>query len=434
MMRFFRHFVDIRRNEAGAALLFFLMWFLVILVFQVLKPLKSGLFVENLGAKIELYAKLANVGVAVLAVILYTYLFNRLGSRRLISVLSAGFILALLGFSSVLATDPPGAAANWAFYLFGDAWSTLWVTTFWAYLNEMTQTEQAKRLYGLIGGGAVIGGLAGGIVVWQLVKPLGASTLLVGCAVATGIIGLIIWGIETLSSQPGASIGRKAAAQERTPGELKKVNAAVEGAKLVFSSKYLIAIVMIVFLYELASQILDYQYKLAAQSLVGTDATQAFFGQIGAIVGAVSVVMQFFLVSFVIRAFGLTTALLVLPGAMMLASGVYFAIPILWTSAFLYISDNAFAYSINQTARETLYVPMSADIKYKARAFANMFVQRAGKSIAILMAIGLSAIPVRFLSIPAILVIVVWGVFAHSAGRRFDSLTTGKNEGSHFNA
>jgi AAA family ATP:ADP antiporter len=256
----------------------------------------------------------------------------------------------------------------------------------------------------------------------------------VGCAVATGIIGWIIWGIETLASKPGASIGRKATAQERTPGELKKVNAAVEGAKLVFSSKYLIAIVMIVFLYELASQILDYQYKLAAQSLVGTGVTQAFFGQIGAIVGVVSVVTQIFLVSFVIRVFGLTTALLVLPGAMMLASGVYAAMPILWTSALLYISDNAFAYSINQTARETLYVPMSADIKYKARAFANMFVQRAGKSAAILMAIGLSAIPVRFLSILAILVVVVWGVFAHNAGRRFDSLTAGKSEGSHFNA
>ena len=429
MMRFVRHFVDVKRNETGAVFLFSLMWFLLILVFHVLKPLKSGLFVANLGAKVELYAKLANVGVAILVVIVYTYLFNRFGSRRLVAILSVGFILALLGFSSILMTDHPGNAAIWSFYLFGDAWSTIWVTTFWAYLNEMTRTEQSKRLYGLVGGGAVIGGMVGGIVVWQLVKPLGTSTLLIGCAVVTGIIGLIIWGIETIASKPDASIGRKVTGKEQSSGEMKKVNAAFEGAKLVFASRYLIAIVMIVFLYELASQILDYQYKTAAQSLVGTGATQAFFGQIGAIVGVISVLTQLFLVSFVIRIFGLTKALLVLPVAMMLASGVYFAIPILWTSALLYISDNAFSYSINQTARETLFVPMSADIKYKARAFANMFVQRTGKSAAILMSLGLSAIPIRFLSILAVIVIGIWSVFALYAGRRFDVMTGGRIEG-----
>jgi len=396
MIRYVCHFVDVKRNEVAPAFLFFLMWFFIIVVFSILKPLKSGLFVENLGAKVELYAKL---------------------------FLSVGFILALLGFSSVLMTDQPTSAANWTFYLFGDAWSTIWVTTFWAYLNEMTRTEQSKRLYGLIGGGAVIGGLVGGIIVWQLVQPLGTSTLLIGCAGATAITGLIIWFIETLASKPDASIGRQATGQAQAAVDTKKMNAAVEGAKLVLASKYLIAIVMIVFLYELVSQILDYQYKTAAESLEGTGATQAFFGQIGTIVGVISVFIQLFLVSFVIRKFGLTTALLVLPVAMALASGVYFAIPILWASALLYISDNAFSYSMNQTARETLYMPMSADIKYKARAFANMFVQRTGKGAAILMALILTAIPIRFLSVLAIIVIVIWGSFALYSGRCFDILT-----------
>ncbi len=423
MMRFVRQFVDVKRKEAGAVFLFFMMWFLIILVFQILKPLKSGLFIENLGAKVELYAKLANIGVALLAVIIFTYLYNRLGSLRLIAVLLAGFILAMLGFSSILTTGQPGNVATWTFYLFGDAWSTIWVTTFWAYLNEMTQTEQSKRLYGLIGGGAVIGGLVGGLLVWSLVRPLGASVLLIGCAVVTCIIGLIIWRIETIASKQDASIGRQGTGQGQLPGEMKRMNAAVEGGRLVFSSRYLISIIMIVFLYELVSQIMDYQYKTAAEALEGTGATQAFFGQIGVIVGIISVIIQLFLVSFVIRTSGITTALLVLPVAMAVASGVYFVIPVLWTSSLLYISDNAFSYSINQTARETLFLPMSADIKYKARAFANMFVQRTGKSAAILMTFGLTAIPIRFLSILALIVIIVWGIFAFYAGRRFEALT-----------
>ena len=78
---------------------------------------------------------------------------------------------------------------------------------------------------------------------------------------------------------------------------------------------------------------------------------------------------------------------------------------------------------MNQTARETLFMPTSADIKYKARAFANMFVQRFGKGTAILMALGLAAIPIRFLSLLALAVITIWAGFAVYAGWRFDELT-----------
>ena len=419
-----RRFVDIRKNELEPAFLFLSFWFLVILVFQVLQPLKKGLFLEHLGADVELYAKLSNIAVAMLAVVVFTALYNRLGSRRLVTTMCGFFIAALLLFSVVLSDSAPGTVANWAFYLFGDAWSTLWVTTFWAYLNEMTETEQSKRLYGLIGGGGVVGGLVGSVVVWQLVKPWGTGTLLVACSVVTAVIGVLVWRAEAVAARPGAAIGRRAqAAVDDSAREQKKTNAAFEGAKLVFSSRYLLAIVMIMFLYELVSQILDYQYSTGAQTLEGTGATQAFLGMVGTIQNVISVVTQFFLVSFVIRRFGITTALLVLPTAAFLSSGVYFALPVLWTGALLRISDNSFNYSINQTARETLFMPTSADEQYKARAFSNMFVQRLGKGAAILMALVLNVLPIRFLSLIAMVVIAIWISFAVSAGRRFDELT-----------
>jgi len=415
-----RQFIDIRKNEVQPAALFFLLWFFIILVFQVLKPLKKGLFVNSLGAYMELYAKLANVAIAVLAVICFTALYNRFGSRKLVGVLCGFFTLALLGFAAWLGEDP-SPAANWSFYLFGDAWSTVWVTTFWAYLNELTETEQSKRLYGLIGGGGVIGGLLGGLVVWQLVRPVGAPWLLAACAALTLLIGAMVWRTEAIAARPGSAIRRRAPALALDPPEIRP-NAAVEGARLVLASKYLLAITAIVFVYELVSQILDYQYSSAAEALEGTGATQAFFGQVTAIIGVVSVLTQLFLVSFIIRRFSLTAALLVLPVAMAIASGIYLAMPVLWAAALLTISDNSFSYSIHQTARETLYMPMHPDVKYKARAFANMFVQRLGKGVAILAALALAAIPVRFLSLVALGFIAVWSLLARYAGREFEVL------------
>lgn len=113
---------------------------------------------DALGAKTELYAKLGNVGVALLLVVAFTALYNRLGSRRMISVLLALFIVPLIGLAAAFASGRPVGWVTWAFYLFGDAWTTVWVTTFRAYWNELTETEQSKRLYGLIGGAVWRGG------------------------------------------------------------------------------------------------------------------------------------------------------------------------------------------------------------------------------------------------------------------------------------
>jgi AAA family ATP:ADP antiporter len=423
-----RSFVDIRKGELEPALLFFFFWFFVIVVFQALRPLKKGLFVEHLGAHVELYAKLANIGVAMLAVVVFTGLYNRFGSRRLIPTLCGFFAVALLVFAGVLSGGgKPAASVNWAFYLFGDAWSTVWVTAFWAYLTELTRTEQSKRLYGLIGAGGVIGGLMANFTVWQYIQDSGIGVLLAGAAGVTVIIAAIVLRLEIIARRPGTAIGRQGAGTASAASAKKAPEGnAFEGARLVTASTYLLAIAMITFLYEINSQILDYQYSSAAEALQGAEGTQAFFGRVGTIVGVVSVVTQLFLVSFIIRTFGITTALLVLPAAMAAASGIYFVTPMLMTAALLTISDNAFNYSINQTAREMLYVPTSDDVKYKARAFINMLVQRVGKGAAILMALGFGAmsnLPIRYLSILAFVVIAVWVGFGWYAGRRFEALT-----------
>ena len=114
----------------------------------------------------------------------------------MLAVLCVAFILGLLGFSAAFSRGTPGPFLTWSFYLFGDAWSTVWVTACWAYLNDLTETEQSKTLYGFIGAGGVMGGLVGNVEVWQLVEPLGAPALLVGSAVLCAVIGLTIWRTE----------------------------------------------------------------------------------------------------------------------------------------------------------------------------------------------------------------------------------------------
>ena len=87
-----KKFFDIRAGEWHATLSMFTFWFSAITTFQILRPLKAGLFIEYLGAKTELLAKLLNIVVAAVAMIVFTFLYNRLGGRRLVYFLCVFFV------------------------------------------------------------------------------------------------------------------------------------------------------------------------------------------------------------------------------------------------------------------------------------------------------------------------------------------------------
>ena len=133
-MRALKEVVDIRKQEAPAVALLFLFFFLVIAVFQILKPLRNGLFIELFGADMELYAKLLNIVVAAAGVIFFTFLFKKLPRQRLVYVLCAFFVIALVALTQCLLGEAPASRLD--VLPPGDLESTLMVSAFWAYATD----------------------------------------------------------------------------------------------------------------------------------------------------------------------------------------------------------------------------------------------------------------------------------------------------------
>jgi AAA family ATP:ADP antiporter len=98
----------------------------------------------------------------------------------------------------------------------------------------------------------------------------------------------------------------------------------------------------------------------------------------------------------------------------------------------LSIADNALNYSVNQSARESLYVP--ALEKYQAKAFIDIFVQRFAKAIGVVLSFAMSMwigddlTAVRFLSLVVVALAFVWLWLARYAGNRFNELSTSPAE------
>jgi len=123
-------------------------------------------------------------------------------------------------------------------------------------------------------------------------------------------------------------------------------------------------------------------------------------------------------------------ALFVLPAIVLIGSVGFLAMPVLALAGFMSVGDNALNYSINQSAKEALYTPTSQDAKYKAKAFIDMFVQRAAKVLSVGLNLSLPALvvgSVRWLSIPVLVVVGVWLGVIRFLGQQFEAQAEAQN-------
>ena len=196
----------------------------------------------------------------------------------------------------------------------------------------------------------------------------------------------------------------------------------------MFASRYLLCIVAIVGLYEICSTTLDYQWTATIERLLSGNEAQlkAHPANVYTITNWSAMLVQLLLTSALLRRAGVGPALLVLPAAFFLSSSTFLLLPLVITAAALSISDNSLNYSVNQSARESLYVPTTPEVKYRAKAFIDMFVQRFAKAIAVGLALIFNALDpayARWLSLPVLLLLVAWMAAARSAGKEYKRLT-----------
>jgi AAA family ATP:ADP antiporter len=414
---------DIRKSELPLALLMFSYFFLVITSFWILKPIKKSLFIQFYekagfdlfawhlsGPQAELLAKVLNMVVAFVAVAVFTWLARHFRRQQLTFIFTGFFLASYVAYS---------------FYLFGDLFSTLMVATFFAFLNDSVSPDAAKRLYGLVGLGGVVGGVFGTTTVRVLIARINAvGWLWIAFGLGLAILAVALGAGRLVNRNPPP----EPEPEISEPEPRGESNPAIEGARLVFSSRYLLSIVAIVGLYEIVSTVMDFQFTSTIAHYLSGPEIGKQFATVFAITNIISMLVQLLLTSFVMSRLGVGIALLFLPIAVLAGSMGFTVLPILWVGSSLNTVDNAFSYSINQSAKESLYVPTTKNEKYKAKAFIDMFVQRFAKAVAVGVSLGITTVftdfsSIRWLSGFTIPIIIVWIFAVRYAGRKFKEMT-----------
>ena len=420
---------------------------LALTIFWILKPLKKSLFIglydgdqtfklgsmEMLGSSAELLAKGMNLLIAFMLVVFLT-LVTRLAKRQRLTYCCMGLIIAMTFYFS-LQINEPSESTVWLFYWFGDLYISLMLAAFFSFLHDTVDLRNAKRLYGFIVLGAVSGGAVGSTYFRGWIGEMNNQQWLhtiIG-------IGVVICLLAFAAGWMAKSIPHHEPKPSPNDVPKKKFNAAIEGASLVFKSRYLIAIAGIVGFYEITSEVLDYQFTAMTERFVPKEDIGSRFGTVYAIGNIAALVVQ---LCFSIFAAGFPKyrihwILLALPLAVALSSLFFIIAPILLAASLLKISDSTFAYSVNQTGRETLYNPLSRQEKYVARAFVEVFIQRTGKVAALLIAflvpmflntrneagqLETNLLGLQLLGGFTCIIVAIWFYCVKIVGRKFESL------------
>jgi AAA family ATP:ADP antiporter len=374
-----------------------------------------------------------NLLIAFMLVVFLT-LVTRLAKRQRLTYCCMGLIIAMT-FCFSLQINEPSESTVWLFYWFGDLYISLMLAAFFSFLHDTVDLRNAKRLYGFIVLGAVSGGAVGSTYFRGWIEEMNNQQWLntiIG-------IGVVICLLAFAAGWMAKSIPHHEPNPSPNDVPKKKFNAAIEGASLVFKSRYLIAIAGIVGFYEITSEVLDYQFTAMTERFVPKEDIGSHFGTVYAIGNIAALVVQLcfsiFAASF--PKYRIHWILMALPLAVALSSLFFIIAPILLAASLLKISDSTFAYSVNQTGRETLYNPLSRQEKYVARAFVEVFIQRTGKVAALLIAflvpiflntrneagqLETSLLGLQLLGGFTCIIVALWFYCVKIVGRKFESL------------
>jgi AAA family ATP:ADP antiporter len=400
MMDSLRRLFNLREGEGLKASLMFTYGLLIISVVMMLKSVRLSLFVTQSGAAKLPYVYVLVACVAALVAWFYAKHAKRFKLNFLISATFGFAILFLLAFWFSLNLGLQSAWLPYVLYVWVAIFSVLSGNQFWLLTNDIYDAREAKRLFGFIGAGAISGGILGGLLVNFLATRVGTTNLIFFCILFILLCQIIV---SSLWKKSAHYLIRK----KRRPGVEKSQAASSDNPlKLLASSKHLSYYAGIITLGVIVGNLADYQFGVIAErSFLEVDRLTAFFGLMSFLLSIISLGIQLFVTSRVLKSLGVVATLFFLPAGLLIGAVAVLFAPVLGSAILIRISDGSFKHSTNRSGLELLALPIPPDIKTRARAFIDIFLKNFARGLA---GFGLIALTVGLkFSLPLISVVMI---------------------------
>lgn len=383
-------FSKVYRDEVFSVVLLTVNIFCLLTAYYVLKVVREPLILANGQAEIKVYAALGQAFLLVLVVWGYDVLGKTFGRVRLVAAVDLFFVANLIVF---FVLGKAGVPIGVPFFLWVGVFNVVAIAQFWAVANDVYSPEQGERLFAIVGGGAVVGAVVGAQVAGFFFEPLGPYALML---LGGGILLLSLFFTVTVlrkgRTRAGGAYGGPA---EPKKEELQVPLGDKSSFRLIVSDRYLLLIaglaVILNWVNTTGEYILDRTLIEAAQEAVASDnggglTVSEFIGNFRAdfftLVNVLGVVIQLLLVSRIIRYGGVRVALFVLPVVAFGAYSIMLLLPILSLITAAKVAENSINYSLDNTARQSLFLITPPETKYKVKTAVDSLLWRGGDVLA----------------------------------------------------
>ena len=424
--------LNLREGELKPALLSALLFFTVLCGYFFLRPVREAMGVSRGMDELRWLFVVTSLA-SLVAVLAFGGAVSRVDRRRALP-LGYGFVIAcLVGFAGLLAVD----AANGGGLIGSDAQTTLsrnvgyayyvWLSVinlfstslFWAYMVDVFDTGQGKRLFAFVGVGGTLGAMTGG---WATTAVSGltdspylpAGLMLAGAALFAAAIAVM--GILERSIR-----GRNVAAESPvTPAAEKLGGGFLDGATAVLRSPYLLGIGGYIALLAVSNTMIYFTQAHIVLSSADTFSERVqSFALFDALAESAVLLTQLFITTRIIRRLGVGWTLAILPLVTALGFAALALWPVFGMMALFQALHRGARHAISRPARETLFGVLTPADKYKAKPVVDVFVYRggdvAGAGIdALLRVAGLTLTGIAAATVP---LAVAWTALSVALGR-----------------
>lgn len=394
--------------------------------YSVLRSIKDSLIVVQIGAEALGFMKLYIVlPSAIIFMIVYAKLCNIMSTKSVFYAISTFFIAYLLLFALLLYPYPEMFHPNgdyiaalstehirfqwfikiigkWSyasFYVMAELWGSVMMSLlFWQFANSTTKTEEAKRFYSMFGMLGNIGLLIAGFVLGiQLQDAIATTQIKVLITAFSAFVIMVVYYYinEFVLADPAY-----APAAPKTKKSKQKLSLG-ESFKLIFSSKYLGLIAVLIFAYGVSINLVEGVWKAKAKELYPTtEEYQQFMGYFQTVQG-IGAIICMIIGSNILRKVSWKTAAMFTP-LMILFTGLgFFGFILFDKAAALYLAAffsggplalavsmgtwqqviaKGTKYSLFDATKEMAYIPLDDELKSKGKAAVDVVGGRLGKS------------------------------------------------------
>ena len=387
-------------RELARAVPLFAYLFLVMAGSVASKAARDALFLDRFRAIDLPYVDIVIAVIVGVVAGVYIRAGERTNLRNLQVASLLGFAASALVFWRLSASTSPILFV--VIYVWVGVISVIVPTQVWTLANYVMTTREAKRAFGFIGAGAILGWIVGGLATTVFVARFGTESTLLWVAVTLSISAVLVWFIWRHRPSYVSDEAVTATTERRSHLESRLLASLVE----VRRSRYLTAIALVIWLSAYVTTIAGWQFKaIAKANIPDTDALAAFFGSFNMVAGLAALGLQLFLTSRVLRRVGVGVTLFIVPAALALSTGGLLISSTLLAVVALKGSDQVLRYSIDKATVELLYLPVPPSLTFRVKSFIDTVVYRFGDAsggITVLLfaaGLGLSAIQMSWVSL-----------------------------------